>query len=346
MIKRITALLLIFFYTSTTSAFAFSELYYLKNIKTDDVKPYVESSYAGQKYNVIKQDPYYGVSQSGDDYAVVILQQSGGNMFYYYNSEKNTRINKAFLKEIQKRNIVCEQSFNTNIISIYDNLAKDVLATSGATKVYSFEEPENSAFAPPAANQAQKQNVGTLKGYVGQIASGTKIPVYLQSAINTSTASKGDRVTAVLTDNLSYNGAIVAPQGSVVYGTLTTARNATYGSRNGRVVINFNQLVTPEGNVYNISAEEIDFSVSNEGKVSESVKNAVATAAVGALVGLLVSALSDNHHAGRSAAIGAGIGAGGSLIKSTAERGVDAEIPSFTELELTLTQPINVSVSY
>ena len=344
--KKIAALLLIFFYASATNCFAFSELYYLKNIKTDSVKPYVEEGYSANKYNLIKQNPYYGVSQSGDDYAIVILQQSGENMFYYYSSENNSKINKAVLKEIKKQNIVCEQSFNTNIISIYDNLAQNLKTTAGAIKVYSFEENENSAFAPPVAGQTQKQSVGTLKGYVGQISAGTKIPVYLQNAINTSTAAKGDKVTAVLTENLSYNGAIVAPQGSVVYGTLTSARNATYGSRNGRVVITFNQLVTPDGKVYNISAEEIDFSVSNEGKVSESVKNAVATAAVGALVGLLVSALSDNHHAGRSAAIGAGIGAGSSLIKSTAERGVDAEIPSFTELELTLTQPINVSVSY
>ena len=346
MIKRIIALLLVFFYASTTTSFAFSELYYLKNIKTDAVKPYVEEGYSSHKYNLIKQNPYYGISQSGDNYAIVILQQSGENMFYYYNSGNDTKVNKSILKEIKKLNIVCEQSFNQNIIDIYDNLAQDVIKTSGAVKVYSFEDSDNSAFAPPVAGETQKQNIGTLKGYVGQISAGTKIPVYLQTAIDTSTASKGDRVTAVLTQNLSYRNVIVAPQGSVVYGTLTTARNATYGSRNGRIIISFNQLVTPEGNVYNISAEDIDFSVSNEGKVSESVKNAVATAAVGALVGLLVSALSDNHHAGRSAAIGAGIGAGSSLIKSTAEKGVDAEIPSFTEMDLTLTKPIDVSVSY
>jgi hypothetical protein len=49
---------------------------------------------------------------------------------------------------------------------------------------------------------------------------------------------------------------------------------------------------------------------------------------------------------GAGAAIGAGVGAGGSIIKSTAERGVDAEIPSFTEMELTLTKPIEISVNY
>ena len=343
--KKFIALLLLLIHSSYGVCFAASELYYLKNIKTDSVKPYVEEGFASSKYNLIKQNPYYGVSQSEGDYAIVILQQSGENMFYYFNSPDNTKINKTFLKEIKKQNIICEQSFNPNIIGIYDKLAEELASTAGSVKKYTFEEVQESPFTPPTVQTQQKQQVGTLKGYVGQIASGTKIPVYLQNAINTATASKGDKITAVLMQNLTYNGVTVAPQGSVVYGTLTTARNAAYGSRNGRVVINFNQLVTPDNTVYNISAEEIDFSVSNEGKVEESVKNAVASAAVGALVGLLFAALSD-HSAGRSAAIGAGIGAGTSVIKSTAARGVDAEIPSFTELELTLTQPLNVSVNY
>ena len=344
--KKLISSFLAFSYLSLVPVLAESELYYLKNIKTDAVKPYVEKAYADNNYVILKDNPYYGVSQSGKDYAIVILQQSGENMFYYYNSENNSKINKNVLKEIKKLNIVCEQSFNGNIISIYDNLAKETFASSGAIKRYSFEEPEESAFTPPKQNSIQRQSVGTLKGYVGQVASGTKIPVYLQSAINTATANKGDNIVAVLTQNLTYNGVTVAPQGSLVYGTLTTARNATYGSRNGRVVINFNQLVTPENKVYNISTEEIDFSVSNEGKISESAKNAIAGAAVGALVGLLFAALGDRGNAGRAAAIGAGVGAGSSIIVSTAERGVDAEIPSFTEMELTLTKPLDISVSY
>ena len=346
MIKKYVILFLALLYLSLYPCFAASELYYLKNIKTDDVKQYVDNAISSQGYNVIKQNPYYAVSQDGKDAVIIILQQSGENMFYYFNSNQNSKINKNFLKDIKRQNIVCEQSFNSNIISIYDNLANDIAATSGAVKKYSFEEPEENVFTPPSSTNSQRQQkIGTLNGYVGQVAAGTTIPVYLQNAINTSTAAKGDRVVAVLTQDLIYNGVTIAPQGSIVNGILTTARNATYGSRNGRVVINFNQLITPENKVYDISAEEIDFTVSNEGKITESVKNAAARAAVGALVGVLFAVLSDNN-IGRAAAIGAGVGAGASVIGSTVERGVDAEIPSFTELELTLTKPMNVSISY
>ena len=341
--KRLIAFLLLLFFSSANSAFAFSELYYLKNVQTSEIQPIVDNYYSTYGFNIIKRNPYYGVAQTGNDYAVVVLQQSGNNMFYYYQSENNTKINKAILKEIKRRDIICEQSFNTNIISIYDNIANETVMTSGAVKQYSFEEPE-SIFTPPAQTQ-QIQQQNTLRGGVVQLAAGTKLQTYLQNAINTATAVKGDRVIAVLQQNLTYNGITVAPQGSIVEGTLSKARNATYGSRNGRVVISFNKIITPENKVYNISAEEIDFTVSNDGKLKESIKSAATSAAVGAIAGLLFALITDKN-VGSSMAVGAGVGAGTSAVVSTAERGVDAEIPSFTELELTLTKPLSISVSY
>jgi len=344
--KKLFALIILLFFCSTNVTFAFSELYYLKNVKTADIQPYVENSYNNHSYNVIKQNPYYGISQKGDDYAVIVLQQSGNNMFYYYQSENNTKINKAILKEIKKQNIICEQSFNQSIIDIYDNIARETVSLAGAVKTYSFEEPVSNAFEPPKEGEKQVTKPSTLSGYIGQMPQGTKITAYLQNAINTATAAQGDSVIAVVSDNLTYNGLVIAPQGSLVYGTLSKARNATYGSRNGRVVINFNKIVTPDNKVFNISTEEIDFTVSNDGKFANSAKSALTSAAVGALTGLLFGLLAGSDNVGRSTLIGAGVGAGSSVIYSAAEKGVDAEIPSFTEIEITTTQPFTVSVNY
>ena len=340
--KKFLSALILLIFCSTNSCFAFSELYYFKNIKTSAVEPLVNSGLQTQAFNVVKKNPYYAVSPKGDDYAVIILQQSGDNMFYYYRSDRNTKINRNLLKEIKKQNIVCEQSFNSNIISIYDDLAEDLILSSGAEQKYSFDD-EEVVFNPPVQTQ-KVQKPQTYSGYVAQLSSGTRFNAYLQNAINTSSANIGDRVIAVITDNITYNNSVVIPQGSTLYGTLKKARHATYGSRNGRVVIDFNQLVTPENQVYNISTEEIDFTVSNDGKVKESVKNAAASAAAGALVGLLFGLIGDKN-AWQSAAIGAGVGAGSSLVYSTAEKGVDAEIPSYTELEVVLTSPLSVSIS-
>lgn len=344
--KKFIALLLTLFLTAAQNCYAANALYYVKGIKTADMQPIVENGYAINNFHIVKQNPYYGISQVSDDYAVIILNQSGENMFYYYQTDNNLKINKAILKELKKNGLTVEQSFNSSLIEIYENLAKEVTSTTETLKTYNFEEPHSSAFEPPTQKEQQYSQPATFKGYVTQINAGTKMQAYLQNAINTATSQKGDKIVAVLTNGLTYNGMEVAPQGSYLYGTLTKARPATYGSRNGRVVINFNQLVTPDNKVYNISTEEIDFTVSNEGKVSNSLKSAAGAALGGAVVGLLFGLLSGSDHAWRNAAIGAGVGAGSSVIYSTAERGVDAEIPSFTELEVTLIQPINVTVGF
>ncbi len=339
--KKFIAFLILFFFMVTNSCYAFSELYYFKNIKTSAVEPLVKSSIEAGSYKIVKENPYYALSGQNDDYAVIVLQQSGDNMFYYYKSDKNSKINKAILKEIKKQNIVCEQSFNKNIISIYDDIADTLVANSGNPFQYTFEE---NTVQIPQQKVAETVSQKVLSGYIAQISAGTKFNVYLQDAINTATASQGDSVVAVVQDGISYNGNIVIPQGSLVYGTLKKARSATYGSLNGKIIIDFNRIVTPDNYNYNISVEKIDFVVANEGKLTETAKGAATSAAIGAVLGLLFGLISDNGHAGRAAAIGAGVGAGSSLVFSAAEKGVDAEIPSFTELELTLTSPLNVNI--
>ena len=345
--KKFLALLIAFCFFAISNCYAVSALYYVKGIKTADMQPIVESGYASNNFYLTKKNPYYGLSQKGDESSVIIIQQSGDNMFYYYQSpEDNLKVNKTILKELKKQGLTVEQSFNTSLIEIYENLASEVTSTTEVLKTYNFDEPQNNAFEPPTQSSQQYQQSYSYKGYVAQLSAGTKIQAYLQNAINTATAAKGDQIVAVLTNSLTYNGQEVAPQGSLVYGTLSQARSASYGSRNGKVVIKFNQLVTPDQKVYNISTEEIDFSVSNDGKLGESLKNAAGAAVAGALVGLLFGALSGSDHMGRSVAIGAGVGAGSSAVYSTVEKGVDAEIPSFTEIEITLTQPLSVTVGY
>ncbi len=345
--KRFIALFILMLFFTQNASLAFSELYYLKNATVAQIQPSVLNGFYSQDYRVVKQNPYYATSvKNGSDYAVVILQQSGSNLFYYYQSNDNKKINKYILKSLRRADIEYEQSVNANLISIYDGLAQRAMSPTAATNNYIFtdDEPEYSTNNVSTVSNTSAQSSNSLKGYVASINSGTKLNIYLQSAINTSNAVEGDRVIAVLSSDLKYNGVTVIPQGSMVYGILTKARHATYGSRNGRVVIDFNQIVTPDGKTYNIDTEKVDFTVTNEGKVASVASNAAVGAVVGALAGLLFGAMSGNVGAG--AAIGAGVGAGGALVSSTAERGVDAEIPSFTEMEIVLTKSFTATVSY
>ena len=395
--KKIFAFITAFIFLTTNTGFAYSELYYLHNITEQKANSIVKSNIQNMNYRLKSENPYYAIyDKNPNENAVIIVQASGANVYYYYYcaNKRNTELNQALLKAFKSYRINYEnQSQNTNILNVYDNIAQKTISSSGTINKYNFGDdndsqvstynpqitynnisnyytnqntttkapqikyPANTQYVPsgnnntvqttylPAGTTLKSQQATVLKGSIISIDSGTKINTYLQNPINTSSANKGDRVVAILTDDLRYNGVVAVPQGSLVYGTLSKARHATYGSRNGRVVIEFNQLVTPDNKTYEIATEKIDFTVTNDGKVARTVGNAVAGAAVGALAGLLFGALGGGN-LGTAAAIGAGVGAGTSLIGSGAERGVDAEIPSFTQLELTLTKPFSVSVNY
>ncbi len=343
--KKISALLICIIYLlSYQVCFAANNLYFIKNTNKDTVVNIVETTFAKNKnYRLTKKNPYLAIStKDNTDYALIILQPSSQNLFYYYQSNESEKIDKAIKKLLKKQNIIFEQSQNTMYISTFEKQAQKILTNT--TNSYTFEEPKQQL--SNVNYSVQKKDNTILKGYVGQVSKGSTFNAYLQTPINTATANVGDNIIAILTENWVYNGHVIAQQGSVVSGVLTKARHASYGSRNGRVVINFTQVTTPENKIYEIATEKIDFTITNDGKISSTVSNVAKGALVGVIGGLIAGALSSKSNIGISTAIGAGIGAGTALAGSAIEKGVDAEIPTYTELELTLTKPLNVVVSF
>lgn len=341
--KRFCALFVAMVYMMSANAcFAVSHLYFVRNTSKTTIKPLVEKSFASKKYMLSKSDPYYGITTNNKNSAVVVLQSSGVNLFYYFDGDNNS-LNNAILKEFNKLNLSYDESFNSTYLSTFTTKAQNVRANK--TSKYTFEEVSRDAQEiQQRSGRVVSQEV--LRGYVGQISKGTTFKAYLQTPINTANANVGDNVVAVLSEDWTYNNCVVAPQGSTVTGTLTKARHATYGSMNGRVVIDFKQIRTPEGKVYDVSLDTIDFVVSNDGKINSVVSTVATQVVIGAVLGLLVGLLSSDTSVGKSVAIGAAGGAATGALTSGAEKGVDAEIPIYTELELTLKKPLSVVLSY
>lgn len=341
--KKFLALLFaVVYFMSANACFAVSHLYFVRNVSKDTVKPLVEKSFASKKYLLNKTDPYFGITTNNKNSAVVVLQASGANMFYYFDGDSNA-LNSAILKEFKNLNLSYDESFNATYLSTFATKAQNVRANKSSK--YTFEEvSRDSQEIQQRSGRVVSQDV--LRGYVGQVAKGTTFNTYLQTPVNTANANVGDNVVAILSEDWVYNNCVIAPQGSMVTGKLTKARHATYGSMNGRVVIEFNQIKTPDGKVYDVSTEKIDFVVSNDGKVNSVVSKVATQAIVGAVLGLVVGLLADDTSVGKSVAIGAAGGAATGMLSSGAEKGVDAEIPIYTELELALTKPLSVVLSY
>lgn len=345
--KKFLALIISFAYIfASGAAFAMSELYYLTNVKRDTLSPQVEALLLDKNYTIKKKNPFWAVSTTDpENYAVVILEPTGQNLFYYFEAnKKGSKFQKAFLKSLKEQGIVYQEYYGDMYLNHFAQMAQK--AMTGEARTYSFETP--AIQTTPQQAQVTKTQVpdNALKGFVASVGGGSTLDVYLQNAINTATANVGDSVVGVLKSNWTVDGAhVIAPQGSVLYGNLTKAVSARYGSRNGGVSIDFNKLVTPDGKSYDLVTQPIDFDVTNDGKFKSAATSVATSAALGALAGLAFALLGGDHY-GTGAAIGAGVAGGMALVSNVAAKGVDAEIPSYTELEVKVEQNVNVIFNY
>lgn len=183
-----------------------------------------------------------------------------------------------------------------------------------------------------------------LYGSVVEIPSGTSFSVTFDSGISSGSLDKNDRLAVKLTNDLIYNGQLIAPAGSLVYGSATDAKNAGYAYGNAQIELNFNQIIQPNGNALQISTENIYM----ESK-SERAKNMTRDVVVGALgsllVGLAFTALGggDSCDYKRNMIIYGGLGAVGGGLRGAMQRGKEVDIPDGTTVRIKLLKPLITS---
>ena len=349
--KIISSVILAFYIMFLFSATGIAgELYFIKNGNKSIIMPSVQGSFTTSGYTIKNSDPVYGVKGSNE--VVAIVEQSGSDAYYYIDNTNDSDLTRKIKSAIKSRgysyksvrNDTMSMSFAQTVLSLKKSLSNE-------TKTYNFEDTQRTQVPNNTINSQntiynQPENPDVWTGYVAQIPAGTTFDVYLQSAVNTATAQRGDEVVGILTKNWVYRGYTVAAQGSRVVGTITKANSAGMAQRDGKVKFSFTQLQTEDGKVYPISTEEIEFKVDSEGKIGSNVGRVVGGAALGAVIGLLFGALEGSDGAvGKGAAWGAGVGAAWGAGSAAIEKGSDAEIPIYTEMAIKLTAPLKMVLS-
>ena len=219
-----------------------------------------------------------------------------------------------------------------------------------ATTSYSFEQP----YQPLQRDQYQQQPLQyeksiPLQGSVVMVPAGASMKAMLTSPLSSQYSATGQTVSLALNNDFYYDGKLIAPAGSSVYGTVIESSKAKRGSINGKLCVRFSQIFTPYGTQIPISAviktDDSSGVLIGGTKVDvtkEYAKDLAAGSAAGALSGLVFGALAGGD-VGRGAALGTAVGAGGGLVKSVWDKGNDVEIPANANIELMLTQPITLS---
>lgn len=180
----------------------------------------------------------------------------------------------------------------------------------------------------------------SLNGYIEKIPSGTNINVTFDSGISSGSLEKNDRLTVRLANDLRVNEKLIAPAGSLVYGTATDAQNAGFAYGSGMIEISFNEILTPEGNPIEISTEKIYLKAKSE-RAQKMTRDVLIGAVGSMLVGAALTALGGGDDWGRNMATFATIGAVGGGLRGTMQRGEEVQIPDGTTIQVKIIEMSN-----
>lgn len=108
------------------------------------------------------------------------------------------------------------------------------------------KEPAPTAADAAAAGVDTETAGKTLEGYVRVVPTGTKIPIIMDTAIDTDTSQEGDEFAARTGEDLNIDGTTVVPAGSIIKGRLAQLNGPRALNRGGSVALKFDTVTTPD----------------------------------------------------------------------------------------------------
>ena len=188
-------------------------------------------------------------------------------------------------------------------------------------------------YTPPSTNQTtQTAPTGPTEvnsSTQGVIPAGQEIDVRLQTTLSSEHATAEQRVEATTAVDITQNGQVLVPAGSVVRGVVSAVKPAGRVDRTGSLTLSFDQI-TVRGRQVPLRAMATQ--VFESGGIREEVGTAGAGAGVGGVIGGILGGV-------RGAVLGAVIGAGGAI---AATDGKDITLPAGSIIRIRLDSPITV----
>jgi hypothetical protein len=212
----------------------------------------------------------------------------------------------------------------------------------------------------PPLQTASVSNMGAVGDPDGQIV--TDVPVgpnelpigahlngTLQQPISTQNTLPGARFTATLSADVSRNGVVLLPAGSIVYGRVTRIHGGRRISGPSAIRLQPESISLPDGTTYPLRAEVTDLDhyadshVNDEGTIVGNTHPGQTAAAVGLTTTAAVVA--GAVIAGPvGAGVGLGVGAGASAIWWL-KHDRQQELPSGTSIVFTLNTPLQLAAT-
>jgi hypothetical protein len=163
----------------------------------------------------------------------------------------------------------------------------------------------------------------------GVIPTGQEMDVRLQTTLSSETAAPEQRFEATTAVDITQNGEVLIPAGSMVRGVVTAVERPGRVDRVGRLTLSFDQM-TVRGRNYPIRG------MATEVFESKGIRDEVGTAGAGAGVGGVIGGLIGGV---KGAVLGAVIGAGGAI---AATEGKDIHLPAGSIIRVRMDSAVRV----
>jgi hypothetical protein len=197
-------------------------------------------------------------------------------------------------------------------------------------------DPGVSASQQPApttsrvSTQAQDTPTVISESAPGTIPTGQEFDVRLRTGLSSETATVEQRFETTTVADLTQNGRVLVPAGSLVSGVVSAVDKAGRVDRSGSLTLTFDRIEV-NGRERDIRASAAQ--VYESRGIREDVPRAGVGAGVGGIIGGIIGGV-------KGAVLGAVIGAGGAI---AATDGEDIDLPAGSIIRIRLDSPVRVS---
>ena len=211
------------------------------------------------------------------------------------------------------------------------------------TTAASGDKPADSTTATTDSATGEK----VLQGYARVVPTGTKIPIIMDTAVDSDTSQEGDEFSARTSEDLSIDGQTLVPAGSIIKGRIASLNNPKHLMRGGSVALKFDTITTPDNRQIPLVANLVAHGGvvhAKRGMKDIAIDTAEFTlpTALGLGIGLIAGAKSSSVGTGGGAVIGAGIGAAVGLAILLAKKGKKVDVRPGDELKIELAEDLRM----
>lgn len=361
--KKLLCFVLIYIFGfNTVAAEEIARLYLVRNTQADGIKKSITPAFNRIGYNLINDNDYFIYEHPAKNlFNIIVLKNSGDDCYYYYLSNEGIEFNKYLIKLLDDYQYDYKRIKNSAFLDLFYNDATEFMSESKSSIRTVSTDTNNKTAAPQYeeydfSDEAQARFDGkiqiphqtslpplrasdVLTGSVLHISEGTQFNAVLSSGISSESITNNDMVSAQLMEDWTFNGIVIAPAGSILNGNVIDAKPASFAMGNGRIGINFNELLTPDGKIINLTTNKV-YIVADKPRGIEIAKRV----AGGVLGGIAVASLAmlfggyDTKALIGSAAVGGAVG----TISAISTKGEDIDIPEGTNLQIMLAEPMTV----